>query len=237
MTIPPSVRADAVIVAAGRGTRYGAIDKVLLPLHGQPLLAWSLDAFARSCSGQVVVVAGGHTLERIAEILETSGLGDRGRVVAGGARRQESVAAGVAVLPASGGPVVIHDGARPLISPALIALAVSAVPAGGAAIVAAPVTDTLKRVGPDLGVLQTVPRTDLWAAQTPQVFSRAALRAALADASFTVREYTDEAALFEDLGYPVVVVPNLHPNPKLTHPGDLVTIEALAGLSHREAPR
>ncbi|HEV2527316.1 MAG TPA: 2-C-methyl-D-erythritol 4-phosphate cytidylyltransferase [Thermomicrobiales bacterium] len=226
----PSHRADAVIVAAGRGTRYGAVDKVLLPLLGRPLLAWSLDAFANAGVGQIVVVAGDHTLSPIATILDAAGLGNRCRVVAGGARRQDSVAAGVAALHASSGPVVIHDGARPLLSPDLIVQAIAAVPANGAAVVAAPVADTLKRVDADLQVVETVSRAGLWAAQTPQVFDRAALQLAIDDPSFAVREYTDEAGLFEELGLPVTIVPSTRPNPKLTHPGDLLMIEALAGL-------
>jgi 2-C-methyl-D-erythritol 4-phosphate cytidylyltransferase len=219
---------DAVVVAAGRGTRFGAVDKVLLPLGGRPVLAWSLAALLRSDVHEVVVVAGAHTVDRITELVGGMGGGDRVRVVRGGTRRQDSVAAGVLALSDDGGPVVVHDGARPLLTPALVARVAGAVPAGGAAVVGAPVTDTLKRVGEAGRVLGTVPREGLWAVQTPQAFDREALRAAVAHPGFAVRDVTDEAGLFEASGHPVVVVPWDRPNPKLTHPGDLAMIEALA---------
>ncbi len=237
MPATPPTTASAIIVAAGRGTRYGAVDKVLLPLGGRPLLAWSLDAFALAEVGQVVVVAGLHTIDPITELLASSSLGDRSTVVVGGSRRQDSVAAGVRALPVTTGPILIHDGARPLVTPRLIDHAIQSIPAGGAAVVAAPVTDTLKRVSDDLVVRETVSRVDLWAAQTPQVFTGDALRAAIADPAFAQYDYTDEAGLFEALGLPVVIVPNPDPNPKLTHPGDLAVIEALITPANNEEAR
>lgn len=220
-------RSAGVIVAAGRGSRYGAPGKVLMPLSGRPVLAWSLAAFAAARIEEIVVVAGDHTFADIQRLVDEMPHGVPVRVVAGGGRRQASVAAGVAATSDGIESIAIHDGARPLISPALIDRIVDAACVAGAAIAAAPVTDTLKRVGGDGLIAGTVDRDGLWSAQTPQAFRRDVLVTALAGAVFRERTFTDEAALFEALGLPVAIVPNVEPNPKVTHPGDLALIEAL----------
>lgn len=216
-----------VIVAAGRGTRYGANDKVLLPLSGRPLLAWVLDAFTSSSVSELVIVAGPHTQSDIRTLVQHSGLSIRSRVIMGGERRQDSVAHGVAAVSDGIDLVVIHDAARPLLTPGLIDRTIGQAQATGAAIAACPVTDTLKRVRPDLTIEATVPREALWSAQTPQAFRRDALLEAFGLPIFQRQTFTDEAALFEELGYPVAIVQNNEPNPKVTHPGDLAMIEAL----------
>lgn len=220
-------RSAGVIVAAGRGSRYGAPGKVLLPLSGRAVLAWSLAAFTAARIEEIVVVAGDHTFADIQCLVDRTADSVPVRVVLGGDRRQDSVAAGVAATTDGIESVAIHDGARPLISSAMIDRVVMAACVAGAAIAAAPVTDTLKRVGGDGLIAGTVDRDGLWSAQTPQAFRRDVLVTALAGAVFRERTFTDEAALFEALGIPVAIVPNLDPNPKVTHPGDLTLIEVL----------
>lgn len=225
-----------IIVGAGRGTRYGATDKVLLPLGGRPILAWVLDAFAASCVREIVIVVGPHIHAAVVALVHQLGPGTPTRIVIGGERRQDSVAHGVVVVSAGIDLVVIHDAARPLVTPALINRTVGQAWSTGAAIAACPVTDTLKRVRADLTIETTVPRESLWSAQTPQAFRRDALAEAFDLPLFREKTVTDEAALFEALGYRVAIVPNHEPNPKVTHPGDLAVIEALLAVARDREP-
>src|SRR3954469_17640281 len=165
-SLPAPDRVAAVVVAAGRGERLGAPDKVVVPIAGRPMLAWSLRALEHSETiGSVVVVAGSHTLEAVSWLVRNEGFTKVQAIVAGGERRQDSVRAGLAALPEGIEIVVIHDGARPLAEPALFDLCAAAAAESGAAIAAAPVSDTLKRVTQGT-ISGTVARTGLWAAQT-----------------------------------------------------------------------
>lgn len=216
-----------IIVAAGRGTRFGAPDKVLLPLRGRSVLGWVLDAFLSAGLAEIVIVVGQHTEAAVRTLAAESERMVPVRIVAGGERRQDSVARGVAALGDGIDLVAIHDAARPLVTAALIERTIARARVTGAAIAACPVSDTLKRVRSDLTIESTVSRDALWSAQTPQVFRRGWLTEAIAHHLFARQTFTDEAALFEALGYPVAIVPNHEPNPKITHPGDLALIEAL----------
>jgi 2-C-methyl-D-erythritol 4-phosphate cytidylyltransferase/2-C-methyl-D-erythritol 2,4-cyclodiphosphate synthase len=223
--LPPPAHAAAVVVAAGRGTRLGALDKVLLPLAGRPMLAWSLAALEEAETiGPVVVVAGAHTLEAVARLVREEDFAKVRAVVAGGERRQDSVAAGLAALPEETAVVVIHDGARPLAEAELFDRCARAAAESGAAIVAAPVSDTLKRVA-DGVITGTVDRTGLWAAQTPQAFRQETLRRVIA--ASMGETVTDEARLFEIADVPVAIVPASSANLKVTHPEDVAVADAL----------
>src|SRR5215217_1977594 len=113
--LPTPERVAAVLVAAGRGERLGTPDKVILPLAGRPMLAWSLRALEQAQTiGPVVVVAGSHTLDAVSRLVHGEGFTKVQAIVAGGERRQDSVGAGLAALPEGIEVVVIHDGARPL---------------------------------------------------------------------------------------------------------------------------
>ena len=222
----PSIAA-AVVVAAGRGERAGAPGKVFLPLAGRPLLAHVLDAVERSASVRdVVVVAGEHTVGAANELLRSGPWAKARAVVLGGPRRQDSVAAGVAAVPADVEVIVVHDAARPLAPPVLFDRCVAVAARIGGAIAAVPVADTIKRVAGGR-VLATVPRDGLWAAQTPQAFRRALLVDAIGRTRGEATVLTDEAQLCESLGIPIEVVPGDPSNLKITHPGDLALAEAL----------
>ena len=227
---PPS-KADAIVVAAGSSTRMGGPDKLVAQIGGRPLLAWTLDALAGSTSVAriVVVTAAG----RIPEIAGAAWLPDRvSAVVAGGARRQESVAAGAAAL-ADGpeyGVILVHDGARPLVSAELVDAVARAAAVHGAAIPVLPVVDTLKRVE-DGRIAGTMDRSDVVAAQTPQGVRRDVLAAAYAafppDGPET---WSDEAALLEACRIPVHAIPGESANLKVTLPADLRHVES--ALTH-----
>jgi 2-C-methyl-D-erythritol 4-phosphate cytidylyltransferase len=219
--MPVANHAAAVIVAAGQGQRFGAPDKILLPLAGKPLLTFALDAVEAAASiDQVVVVVGEHTLDRVKTLVQQGDWRKIMTIVVGGDRRQDSVAAGVAALSGSVDVVALHDGARPFALPALFDAMVGAARRTGGAIAAVPVTDTIKRVTGDR-IVGTVPRHDLWAAQTPQAFNLSRLREALQRAAQTGRQVTDEAGLFEWLNWPVQIVPGSPDNLKITYSADL----------------
>jgi 2-C-methyl-D-erythritol 4-phosphate cytidylyltransferase len=227
MPAPDRSSAAAVIVAAGRGERFGAAPKVLASLGGRPVLAYALDAAETADAvSAIVVVAGAQIREAV---LGLTGVGTWSKVVAivtGGERRQDSVAAGLAVVPAETTLVAVHDAARPLATPDLFDRCLAAAQRSGAAIAATPVVDTLKRVAAGQ-IVQTVARDGLWAAQTPQAFRLDLLRRAFAAADDRGLVVTDEASLLEILGLPVTIVPSSAANLKITRPEDLPVAEAL----------
>ena len=228
---------DAVVVAAGASRRMGGIDKLTAIVAGRPLLAWSTSAMAASplVDRVVLVVAP----DRVAEVASADWLPAGTAVVAGGDTRQASVAAGVRHLdrvdPDGGDrPVLVHDGARPLASLALVEAVVDAVGRHGAAIPVLPVAETLKRVD-DGRVLETVDRAGLASAQTPQ----GARRRLLLEAWDRFPpdgppSFTDEAALLEACTITVHAIPGEPTNLKVTLPDDLTRVEQLLAAG---APR
>ncbi len=212
----------AILLCAGAGTRLGAaVPKALVPLAGRPLFAWSLAAFERCAAIDTLVVVG--PVRQLRDLLSASGLTPR-KVhawVEGGAERQHSVARGLAAMPPECDVVAVHDSARALVTPEIIARCVAEARAHGGAIAATPVADTLKQVSGE-AITATVPRAGLWAAQTPQVFRRDWLDAAHAVARAAA---TDDAAIIEALGHSVRVVATETPNPKITTQADLALAE------------
>ncbi len=196
----------AVVVAAGRGTRYGA-PKQHLELDGTPLWQRCRDTFLRHPSIDGVVV-----------------VGDVPDGVPGGDRRRDSVFAGLQRLPENTECVLVHDGARPLVTSSLIDRVLRAMVAGDAdgVIPAVPVTDTLKSVASDR-VIGTVDRSALVAVQTPQAFRLDVLMSA--HRSNPTDDATDDAGLVEAAGGTVMVVPGDPDNVKVTFAGDLELAE------------
>jgi 2-C-methyl-D-erythritol 4-phosphate cytidylyltransferase / 2-C-methyl-D-erythritol 2,4-cyclodiphosphate synthase len=218
--------ADVVLVAAGASRRMGGVDKVLAPLLGRPMLAWALDGIAAASAVRrlIVVVAP----ERVAELANLPWLRAAAvQVVAGGPRRQASVAAGLAQADAE--VILVHDGARPLVAPTLVDEVAAAARAHGAAIPVRPIAETLKRIR-DGAVHETLARADLATAQTPQGARLDVLLAALAAtraAEPSAPEFTDEAAMLEAHGVPVTAVTGQADNLKVTTRDDLRLAEAL----------
>ena len=229
--------ATVVIVAAGRGERFGDGAKVLAPAHGQPLLLWSLRAAdAAACVGSIVVVAGPHTAQPIAELLAANKWRVPISIIEGGETRRQSVANGIAAVPDDCDVVLVHDAARPLVTAELFDRCASAAWEHGAAIVAARVTDTLKYV--EHGTIEhTVSRDQLWGAQTPQGFRRSTIVSAIERATHLPQPFTDEASLLEALGEPVTIVEGSPGNLKVTHREDLDAADALLKLRYPEPGR
>jgi 2-C-methyl-D-erythritol 4-phosphate cytidylyltransferase len=214
----------AIIAAAGHSRRFGEGDKLFAPLAGRALIAHTLMAF-EVCQAvdTVVLVLAEDNLERGRDLVASSGFDKVVAVCAGGRRRQDSVRLGLEALPECRW-VVVHDGARPLVSAALIEAGLAAAAETGAAIAAVPLADTLKEANADGVIVQTLDRSSLWLAQTPQVFERELLREAhrLAEANAT-----DDAALVEALGRRVKVFPGSPRNLKVTTAADLALAQAL----------
>jgi 2-C-methyl-D-erythritol 4-phosphate cytidylyltransferase len=220
--------AAALIPAAGRGQRMGLdIEKQFLPLRGKPLLAHTLARFeaAPGIDSIVLIVPPGREAYCRQEIVEPEGLRKVTHIVAGGETRQRSVTAGFRRLDEAVDVVVVHDGARPFVSAALIQAAIDAAMQDGSAVAAIPELDTLKRVSSERTVIETVDRRNLWRAQTPQAFRRAILQGALAHAERHHLDATDEASLVESLSWPVRIIPGSIWNFKLTAPDDFVLAE------------
>ena len=213
-----------MIAAAGSGTRLGAgRPKALLPLGGEALIRHSLRAFLEHPGIGPVAAAVPDPGEASAIV----GSGDpRLLWVRGGATRQASVRAALAILPETD-LILVHDAARPFVGRSLIDAVIDAARRHGAAVPVVPVPDTVKRQAPGGFVDATVPREDLVLAQTPQGFRADLLRRAHAAAGDDLVEGTDDAMLVERLGEPVAVVPGSRANFKITTPEDLALAEAI----------
>lgn len=217
-------KVGAIIVAAGESRRMSGVDKVFALLGGKPVVAWVVDAFD-GCDqvSQIVVVVGEKNLEWCRQIINTKGWSKPIEVCAGGRRRQDSVAAGLKRLNNCQW-VVIHDGARPLVTKDLIEQGLNTAKETGAAVAAIPVTDTIKSADDDRIVHETLPRQNLWAVQTPQVFRFDIIAEAYRRAK---GEVTDDASLVERLGYRVKLYMGAYDNIKITNPDDLALAGAL----------
>lgn len=218
-------------MAAGSGTRLGAsAPKAFVGVDSRSVLRHALDGVFAAAPAQVVVVApAGWEGDAETELREAAGeRADLGRVVTGGATRQQSVAAGLSALWGDIETVLVHDAARALTPPSQIDAVAEAVTAGVGVIPTLPVVDTLKRVV-DGTVAAAVDRSELAAAQTPQGFPRAALEAAYAAAQESGVEYTDDAALFAATGRPVRHIDGSERAFKITTPADLERARHLLG--------
>ena len=216
------MKVGAIIPAAGSGTRMGGARKPFLELAGKPLLQHCLESFFQIKSIQhIMVVLPADQMGQLPNWLNEP----RVKVVQGGAQRADSVRAGLTALPADVDVVIVHDAARPLVTPELVKRVLDAVQNGGSATIAVPMTDTLHEVDDHLGIIATPPRSRFWRAQTPQAFPRAVLERAYAriqDASSA----TDEAGLVAQSGSVVKVVPGEAWNIKITTQDDLALAEA-----------
>ena len=225
---------SAIIAAGGRGLRLGgAVPKQLLALAGRPILERSVAAFANHPEiDEIVVALPSELADNPPSYLRSSV--KRLRVVTGGGRRQDSVAAAFNAVDAGADIVVIHDAARPFATADLISRTIAAAAKSGAALAAIPARDTVKRTALDSDgrsqgrfVAETLARESIFLAQTPQAFRRDVLDAALS-ANQNGGDATDEAALAERAGYRVAIVPGEDTNIKVTTPEDLTMADAIA---------
>lgn len=212
---------SAIIVAAGSGQRMG-FDKLFALLGDKPVISHTLDAFERTdCIDEIILVGRADQSAKLQELIADAGLKKVRHVIAGGTHRQDSVRAGLDRLGAETDYVAVHDAARPLVLPQQIERAFEFAREHGAAALAAPITDTLKRADADCFVTGPVDRAGLHAMQTPQIFSRKLLVEAYAAVAIKNLSITDEVSAVEFIGAKVFLVANDEFNPKITYPRDL----------------
>jgi 2-C-methyl-D-erythritol 4-phosphate cytidylyltransferase len=216
----------AVVLAAGGSTRMAGLDKIFAPLRGRPLIYYALKLFEESAAVDVVVVVGAAgTEDKLRQTAAGFGFRKIRAVVAGGAERRDSAAAGLAAAEALAGAdaaVLIHDAARPLASAGIIPRLLARLDAADGVVPAVPVADTVKVVEEETGaVVETLAREKLRAVQTPQAFRLAAVAAAYRAAVAEGWPITDDAAAVERAGGRVVTVPGEKDNFKITYPEDL----------------
>ena len=224
------VNVGAVIVAAGRSTRMGGVDKTFAPLLGVPLVAHTLDRFESSPQvDQVVLVLAEDSLDRGRQLVQERGYRKVVHVCAGGERRQDSVRNGLELLSPCDW-VMVHDGARPCLDDGMLQRGLDAAAECGAAVAGVPVKDTIKLVSPDQMVQETSDRSNLWAAQTPQVFRYSLLLEAHRTGT---RDVTDDAAMVEALGHSVKMFQGSYQNIKVTTAEDLVIAEVFLKAASR----
>ena len=213
-----------VVIAAGGASRRMGEDKLFALLGDKPILVQATKPF-QECRlvNQIVVVVAGEKKEMCRQLVTGGEWSKVTDVCLGGKRRQDSVAAGLKRLDNCDW-VIVHDGARPLVTMDLIERGLEAAKETGAAVAAVPVTDTIKAAGDNRIVRQTPPRQNMWAVQTPQVFRADIITEAYRKAKGDV---TDDASLAEKLGYKVKLYMGSYDNIKITTPDDLALARLL----------
>ena len=226
-----------IIVAAGKGERFGGAEgKTFAKVDGRPMFLRTLEHFInRDDVCQTILVVGPEDEDQVKEKYGAN-LGFMGvKLVVGGEQRPDSVANGLAVVREDAELVAIHDAARPCVSAAMIDAVFAEAAKSGAAILAAPLRGTIKRASQAGVVDETVPRGDLWEAQTPQVFRRALILEAYENRGEFEGELTDDAQLAEAIGHPVALVESDFTNLKITARADITLANAI--IKSRPAPK
>ena len=217
----------AVIVAAGSSRRMGGENKLLLEIDGVPVLARTLSAFQKCAAiRDIVLVCREQDIMPYTELAKAFSIDKLCTVTRGGETRTESVLAGITAAPENAVLVAVHDGARPLVSEAVITEAVTTAAACGAAAPVVPVKDSIKRIE-NGNIAADVARDTLAAVQTPQVFRKDLLRRALTWAAERGYSFTDDCAAVESLGTIVKATHGSYQNIKITTPEDILVAEAL----------
>ncbi len=229
------MKADAVIVSAGKGLRFAeGKKKQFYFLGGKPILARTLDKF-ETCPliRSIRLVVGQEDMDYcLKEIIEKYKFQKVSRIVPGGKRRQESVRNGIGALQNDADIVAIHDGVRPFVTQVMIEDSIHSAVHYGAVVVAVPVKETIKMSNPDGTVLHTLDRESLWQIQTPQTFKVNVIKDAYDRATKEGFVGTDDASLVERLGVKVHILPGSYTNIKITTPEDLL----LANLFLKKIP-
>jgi 2-C-methyl-D-erythritol 4-phosphate cytidylyltransferase len=222
--------ATAIIVAAGRGIRMGGhTRKQYLLLSGKPVLAYTLEAFSAVGTITTIYLVVPEADFEFCEKELVGRLDVRQSVVfvAGGSRRQDSVYNGLQSIQEKEGIVVIHDGVRPLVLPDQIGACIEVAESHGSCILGMPVSDTLKRADGSNRIFETLDRSDIWYAQTPQAFRLPVVLQAHEKARSKGITGTDDAYLVEQLGHKVKIIAGSRENIKITTPSDLRVAEAI----------
>ena len=213
----------AIIVAAGKSERMGTgTDKAFLNLGPRPVVAWSLLAFERCADvDKIVLVVRKDQVNASKSLARMFGISKMLAIVAGGAKRQDSVMNGLKALDVDARFVVVHDGARPCVTSETNSEVVKLARRCGAAVVGRHIWDTVKYVEKGTTVTRTEDRTKLWAVQTPQAFQTSIIRRAYAELAKSGASVTDDASAVEAIGEPVKIYESNQPNLKITTVDDL----------------
>ncbi len=216
---------SAIIVAAGSSRRMG-FAKLFAIIAGRPVIAHAINAFEQANSvAEIIVVAGEDRHDEIRKISRDESVKKVRSIIIGGERRQDSVRAALDRLDNEATYVAVHDAARPLVTPEQIERVFERCRMDGAAALAEPISDTLKRADVDLTVTASVDRHQLYAMQTPQIFERALIEEAYRAVFANKVSVTDEVSAVERLGRKVFLVPTEDFNFKITYPRDLALVE------------
>ncbi|MBV9463442.1 MAG: 2-C-methyl-D-erythritol 4-phosphate cytidylyltransferase [Verrucomicrobiae bacterium] len=221
-------KAAAILLAAGRSRRMGGGDKLFLKLRGRPVLFYSLRVLQRCPEiGQIVLTCNPENRSRIERLARAHRFHKVGPLLPGGAERSDSVAEALEGVRPEFHWVVIHDGARPLLTVEMVRKGLETARRHGTAVIAKPMSDTVKRATSEGKVLETPDRRELYAVQTPQIFRRSDIRSAYAKVRSRRLAVTDDAAAMEADGKPVYLYEWAGYNLKVTRPEDLPVISAL----------
>lgn len=230
-SIKPNV-CSAVIVAAGSSTRMGS-DKLMMEIGGQPVLLRTLQVMEQTnCIDEIIVVTQQDKIVEVANLCHEHGIQKTSKIIRGGATRTESVLLGLLEVRPDADYVAIHDGARPLVTEAVVTQAMQGAVKYRAAAPAIPVKDTIKAVDGDGLVSRTLDRGVLRAVQTPQVFETDLIKGALVNAMQKNKSITDDCSAVELLRVPVYLTEGDEENIKITTPLDICLAEAI--LARRE---
>ena len=229
----------AIIVAAGSSRRMGT-DKLFAMLEGMPVVAHAISAFEKCPEvAEIILVTKANRIEEMKELVIAQRFQKVKQVVAGGAERHFSVWNGLQAVRAGSDFIAIHDGARPLVTPQIIQECFALAQKEGAACLASPIPDTLKRSADDQHVSESVERSGLWAMQTPQIFSRHLIFEAYSAVIAKNKLVTDEVSAVQGLGKKISLVRNEEWNFKITFPRDLELAGQILALrkSKSQAPK
>ena len=216
---------SAIIVAAGSSQRMG-FDKLFSVIAGKPVVAHTIDAFEHTISvDEIIIVTRKDRHTEFEQLVREQRWKKIGQILTGGEHRQDSVRAGLQGISKGASFVAVHDAARPLVTPEQIERVYEVARQHGAASLAEPVTDTLKRADRDFVVTESADRHHLYGMQTPQIFAREMLDNAYRLVTEKEIAITDEVSAVEQLGQKIVLVPNERANFKITYPRDLPLAE------------
>jgi 2-C-methyl-D-erythritol 4-phosphate cytidylyltransferase len=224
----------AIIVAAGSSRRMG-IDKLFALLAGKPVVAHSIAAFEQCDEiDEIILVVREDRLDEFEQLVKREKFTKVRKVVAGGEERHISVWNGLQAIDSRSNYIVIHDGARPLVTPTLIKKCLALAHEKGAVSCSAPIPDTVKRASTEQIVTESVERSGLWAMQTPQVFNSGLILQAYAAIMAKNEQVTDEVSAVQRMGKKIALLKNEDWNLKITFARDLEMAEHILAVRNKQ---